>query len=391
MPWRLGQRRRGSDMRLGHLVLGFVLFCVLGGCAKPEPFPPPSAAPPPAPPPMLGAARAQAATKTVEILYGTDRARSGTAPLFYGDRRGPTVEVGVCLVAVDTAWKPNFVESLTTRWFGVDRSLDPFKLVTIKPEDPEDFWRRAGEVLKNADAPDSMILYVHGYNTTFEDAARRAAQLSVDLDMPGHVAMFSWPSRGSTEDYTFDEATIDASEWALQDFMVRLARTAGPGKLHVIAHSMGNRAFLRAMERAINEAADRNDVRFGQIILAAPDVDSMVFNHLAPLLARPGRDGRPIAAATTVYVARNDEPLWFSRTLHDAPRAGRPPPLPLASGVTIVDIQSPRRGVLDLGHSDYATVEPVVRDIKSLIRLGQPSAIRRRSPDGSSFVLAAGP
>jgi len=341
---------------------------------------------------VASAARPQVAPKTVEILYGTDRARRGTAPVSYGDRRSPTVEVGVCLVAVDTAWKPNLVESLTTRWFGVDRSLDPFKLVTIKPDaDPEDFWRRAGAALKSANAPDSMILYVHGYNTTFEDAARRAAQLSVDLDMPGHVALFSWPSRGSTEDYTFDEATIDASEWALQDFMVRLARTAGPGKLHVIAHSMGNRAFLRAMERVINEAAVRSDVRFGQIILAAPDVDSMVFGHLAPLLARPGKDGRPIAAGATVYVARNDEPLWFSRTLHDAPRAGRPPPLPLAAGVTIVDIQSPRKGVLDLGHSDYATVEPVVTDIKSLVRLGRPSAARRPAPDGSVFVLAAGP
>jgi esterase/lipase superfamily enzyme len=284
------------------------------------------------------------------------------------------------VVEVDTARRPNFLMAALKKRLGYDQTLAPYTLIAVKPDqDPSLFWARVTDIMASADGERGMVLYIHGYNNSFEDAARRAAQLSFDLEMPGRVALFSWPSKGSTAKYTYDEATIDASEWALQDFMVKLARTAGPGNLHVIAHSMGNRAFLRALERTLNDASVQGGVRFGQVILAAPDVDTAVFNHLAPLLARPVEDGQFIAAGATVYVARNDDALWFSRVVHSEPRAGRPPPLPTVGGVTVVDIHT-KGGVLDLGHSDYATVEPVVLDIKSLIRLGQPSNARRPLP-----------
>jgi len=47
-----------------------------------------------------------------------------------------------------------------------------------------------------------VLLFVHGYNVSFEDAARRTGQLAYDLGFEGPTVFFSWPSRGSVTAYT---------------------------------------------------------------------------------------------------------------------------------------------------------------------------------------------
>src|SRR5262245_31066233 len=107
------------------------------------------------------------------------------------------------------------------------------------------------------------LVFLHGFNVTFEDAAIRAAQIGFDLKVLGATAFFSWPSRGRVTAYPADEATIEASEPAIADFLVDFAANCGAEKVHLIAHSMGNRGLLRALQRIAGNVKTRGKVKFG--------------------------------------------------------------------------------------------------------------------------------
>lgn len=99
------------------------------------------------------------------------------------------------------------------------------------------------------------VIFVHGYNVSFEEAALRAAQLGFDLGIAGVMAFYSWPSKGSLKGYPADEASIEASEGFIADFLTRMASQSGAARVHIIAHSMGNRGLLRAIDRIASTAA----------------------------------------------------------------------------------------------------------------------------------------
>jgi len=140
------------------------------------------------------------------------------------------------------------------------------------------------EALRNelADSEGKQLLfYLHGYNTSFDEAARRAGQLFADLKVDGASAFFSWPSKASTRDYLADGDRIADSEADIARFLRGLATELGGATVHIIAHSLGNRGLARAIQRITAVAASSTSVRFGQIILAAPDISVELFQDLA--------------------------------------------------------------------------------------------------------------
>jgi esterase/lipase superfamily enzyme len=224
------------------------------------------------------------------------------------------------------------------------------------------------------------LFFLHGFNVSFEEAAIRAAQICKDLKVPGATAFFSWPSRGAVASYPADEATIEASEKAITDFLVDFATNCGAEKVHVIAHSMGNRGLLRALQRIATNAATKGKVKFGQIFLAAPDVDRDLFLDLARLY--PEHSER-----TTLYASDGDLPVHVSAKLHDAPRAGYYRPYTVASGVDTVAV--PDFDIDLLGHSYFAQAEGLLHDIYDLMRHNTPPDQRQRlesdESDGAKF------
>ncbi len=131
------------------------------------------------------------------------------------------------------------------------------------------------------------------------------------------MAFFSWPSRGSLGGYAADEASIEASDAAIADFLVRLATDSGASRVHVIAQSMANRGLLRAIQRIMAQTSATADVRFGQEFLAAPDLDAALFRDLAALYPR-------VSERTTLYVSARNRALEISHWLHQFDRAGYP-------------------------------------------------------------------
>lgn len=213
----------------------------------------------------------------------------------------------------------------------------------------------------------AVLVYIHGYNVTFREAAIRAAQLGADLSVP-ITAFYSWPSRGTTAGYLADSAAIDASEPRLIEFLKTVANLADSAPIHLLVHSMGNRAMIRVLEQLAPLSLTAG-FKFGQVILAAPDVDARVFRQRAAMYSS-------ICSRTTLYVSRKDLALKVSKALSSFPRAGLCPPVTVVSGVDTIEVT--KIDVSQLGHGYYSSAAPLLYDIADLFNRGVPPSKRIR-------------
>lgn len=221
------------------------------------------------------------------------------------------------------------------------------------------FWSEIkSEFEQLKDGERQALIFIHGYNTKFDDAARRTAQLKVDLSHKGPAAFFSWPSLGYLVGYSGDEAAIEGSEKDLRSFLIDFVQQSGAEAVHIIAHSMGNRGLLRAVNAISQSAQSVTPVRFGQIFLAAPDVDAQLFAQLATAYSA-------LAERATLYVTRNDKAVGLSKRMHKYARAGLVPPVSVVPGIDTIDASNVNLGLL--GHGYAAEMRPVLADIHRLI------------------------
>ena len=373
------------------------------------PPPPTSTAPPPPtsrPTPAPAAARPRsrlAPRSEVEIFYGTNRARLSTCDrsrtvrwdtsgscrpnTFYtGSQthrdagRVDELEVGSFKVAFPPGHQPGNIERPLSI-FTIDlRREDPSRDVVISELSSfgtdYDAWVRA---VKSTGKQEAFV-FVHGYNTRFESAARQAGQLAFDLeidrDFAGLPMLYSWPSQGTLEAYLLDYDISLAATQAFNHFLDLLKDSAGLSRIHIIAHSMGNWLVANALrERSLRGGTER---LLEQLVLAAPDIPADGFRErflkTLPQLAR----------RVTLYVSDNDKALRASARFRTGiPRAG------LLDG-GLMSISEPRFDVVDatllpadfLDHSYYATNHSMLADIYCLLH-GSPA-------DGRPLIVAAG-
>jgi esterase/lipase superfamily enzyme len=224
----------------------------------------------------------------------------------------------------------------------------------------ETFWLQMKGALTAVPVKERhAVVFIHGFNVSFDAAALRAAQIGADLNVRGAMGFFSWPSRDTLKGYLADAASIEASEDHIAEFLVGFAQVAGPDTpVSVIAHSMGNRGILRAVNRIVSNAQRSSELRFNQFILAAADVDDEVFRKLCVPYATLGE-------RTTLYVSAHDNAVGASGYAHGAPRIGRIPPVPIIDMIDTIDV-----GAVDLsllGHGYVAQTRAVLGDMHALI------------------------
>jgi esterase/lipase superfamily enzyme len=148
-----------------------------------------------------------------------------------------------------------------------------------------------------------VLVFVHGFNTSFDDARLRATQIAADTHFGGVVVLFTWPSQSDLFSYVSDKDSATASRDALQGLFHELGQTPGVGKVHILAHSMGGWLSMEAL-RASAISGDKDlSGHLGDVILASPDIDMTVF---ASQMARI----RP--ANVTVFATPNDKALSLS-------------------------------------------------------------------------------
>ena len=111
-----------------------------------------------------------------------------------------------------------------------------------------------------------VFVFVHGFNVTLENATARAAQMAEDLPFRGVVLVFSWPSAGQATAYRGDEAQAERYFWNLSLLLHHLRqRCPADTRINLLAHSMGNRVTLRAIEAlcgTIDPAGHRDSLAF---------------------------------------------------------------------------------------------------------------------------------
>ncbi|RDJ23024.1 alpha/beta fold hydrolase [Bosea caraganae] len=148
-----------------------------------------------------------------------------------------------------------------------------------------------------------VLVFVHGYNTNFADAAYRFAQIVYDSGFKGVPVLFTWPSRAELLAYPYDRESTFYSRDFLEMNLRAISKDIGAGRMDILAHSMGTLLTLETLR----QAAIRGDGSFGgklrNVMLAAPDVDLDVFKMQMRTIKRP----------VTVFVSADDRALDFSR------------------------------------------------------------------------------
>ena len=113
---------------------------------------------------------------------------------------------------------------------------------------------------------------MHGYNTSFDYALYRTAQIAYNLKFDGAAFLYSWPSGGAVASYTYDRESAQASEPYLRQFLDLVVKQTGAKSVSIIAHSMGNQPLLDVLKDM--RSGGPQEVVINEVILAAPDVDA---------------------------------------------------------------------------------------------------------------------
>lgn len=160
-------------------------------------------------------------------------------------------------------------KSLDHLTFSAERNLAPQRLTYgVKCEDPE--GRKASCTESSSAFPDSaeffrrvntsgkdVVLFIHGYRYSFDESLQIAARLVQRSKVDALPVAYSWPSQNRLLAYGKD---YDINEWTfehLTGFLKELVAALPPNRvLHIIGHSMGNRAALQCLAR-LDLPADR--------------------------------------------------------------------------------------------------------------------------------------
>lgn len=314
-----------------------------------------------------GTAAAPPAWTVVPVLFATDRDHTGDAApgRCFGSGRGD-LRFGVAEVTIPSSHRRGELESPV--WWKLQFSADPNRhltLASVSLLSRAAFVDTAQQALAAGERPE-LLVFVHGYNVSFENAARRTAQMAHDLRFTGVPMLYSWPSTAAVLRYTEDETNARWTATHFAQFLGLALGELGAGAVHVIAHSMGNRVVTECL-RHFSPPAGAAPLR--QLVLAAPDIDAQTFADLAAEF-----NGR--AERVTLYASSRDLALKASQRVHGYPRAGDSQPrLVIVDGVDTIDASGVDTNLL--GHSYIGDERSILSDLSSLIDKGEPPEQRR--------------
>ena len=167
------------------------------------------------------------------------------------------------------------------------------------------------------------------------------------------MILYSWPAKGRVRYYLADEANVIRTVPHFERFLGLIADRSGAMRVHLIAHSTGNRAVCDALKALSSKRMETQDVLLSHLVLAAPDIDAETFRELALALKK-------ISNYVTLYASSRDKAIRASQKLHENPRAGAPP-LVIVPGIDSIDASA--LGADWLAHSCFSDNWPALSDI----------------------------
>jgi esterase/lipase superfamily enzyme len=323
-------------------------------------------------------------TRQYSVWFGTNRQIQGEG---FSAKTSGELTLGQCIVHVP---RTHAFGSLGSSWpVRIWRAVrgkedDRVRVTSVVRQSNGEWINGISNELIKWPARTALVI-VHGYNVSFDEAARRSAQIGFDLRIDGVTAFFSWPSQGRILPYTWDEESVQVAEEHFVKFLMLLASVTGLTEINILAHSMGNRLLLRTARELLRVCEDaRSFLKIGQIILAAADVATAVFEKHTQAY-------RTLALKQlTTYSCRKDLALRLSHRVHGQRRVGLEPPVFVSEGFE--SISAAQLDIHGLGHGYYAEAEPLLYDMGELLHDNKPPAQRlrlRRSNAGEYWEFDA--
>ncbi len=128
-------------------------------------------------------------------------------------------------------------------------------------------------VLSGLGEPGSVLVFVHGYNTLYEEAVYRFAQIVHDSGFAGTAILFAWPSRGKAPLYLADRDASTYSRDYLERTLLQISNVPGVREVNILAHSMGSWITVEVLRQARMKGNGSFNGKLGDVILASPDLD----------------------------------------------------------------------------------------------------------------------
>jgi esterase/lipase superfamily enzyme len=311
------------------------------------------------------------AARLTIFLATTRRAAQSERP---GDRFGPDDADSLQFAAVGVNVPPYSARgtgelprqgSFSSAFSSGPNAAKEFFVASVIPADSNRFVQRIAADLA-ATRSRNILVFVHGFNTSFEDAAIRAAQIAADLNFDGTVVLFSWPSAASITSYVRDQQAARNAGFHLLRLLRGTLVAAQPDHIELLAHSMGSETVAKALSLA---PATDSLPRFDQVVFAAPDLDRRVFGReILPRLETR-------ATRITLYASNDDDALRASRAVNGVWRLGLGgDSLVVLKGMDTIDATRVRADAL--GHTLFGN-QAFLADLSSLLAEGKSPAERR--------------
>jgi esterase/lipase superfamily enzyme len=162
-----------------------------------------------------------------------------------------------------------------------------------------------GDLVAESGGGRNLLIYVHGFNQTFETAALDAVRLSDGIGFRGETMVFSWPSKAKFLDYGYDRESAMWSRDAFEQVLDGLLASPAVGRIHIVAHSIGTMLTMEALRQLYARIGDAAAERIGALVFASPDIDLDGFSSSVERIGS-------LPAKITVITATNDRALALS-------------------------------------------------------------------------------
>lgn len=148
----------------------------------------------------------------VDLLVATTRKPSDNPALLYSGERDQSINLTEIVVSIPPDKNRKIGEVQWPKKMPPN-PLKEFATVEVKAINTE----TGAKKWLDHSLPKSrrVMVFVHGFNNTFEDSVYRFAQIVHDSGAEVAPVIFTWPSRGSVFDYNYDKESTNYSRDAL--------------------------------------------------------------------------------------------------------------------------------------------------------------------------------
>jgi len=293
------------------------------------------------------------------IYYSTTREKSDAPGVIYGTERVETPSYGRIELSVPP-----------------DRMAGDVSYPGKDPDPRTDFLATAStgfagpSAFRQAMAQDlralpenqrDVVVFVHGFNSTFSEGMIRLAQLAKDLSIPGLAVHYAWPSLNNPLGYSYDRDSVLFGRDGLETLLAEV-KAAGAADIILVGHSLGSlmtMETLRQIEIGDEDAASRT---VHGVILMSPDIDVELF------LAQAHRIGT-LPQPFLIFTSKRDRALQLSaRLTGQRERLGNLSQVDRVSDldVTMLDVTNFRDGTRHLTPATSPTLIALMQDLNEV-------------------------